>query len=122
MSKKPAPPLQLYRVTLDWATDDDEQGDYCILVWATDDADAIRAVAVEMADSGEIVFDSKAERAAFIAERIDDAGVYAAERVADGLASTIHDLLAGPLRQMSAAAQADYDTILRLLARYGVTP
>lgn len=86
-------PLQLFNVTLDWEPGDDEQGDYATSVWAVDEDDAIRRVAEEMADSGEVEHDTNEERAAYIERVIEGAGQYAAERVQDALIRDLGNFL-----------------------------
>jgi hypothetical protein len=120
MKKKPE--LTLYRVTLDWCYGDPEQGDYCSSVWAEDDDAAIRLVAEEMADSGEVELDTPDERDEFIADRIAEAGPYGAEEVAASLLFTVRTLMAGPKNEMTADAQRDYERIAALLSRYGAKP
>ncbi|RQZ37796.1 hypothetical protein DIE13_01765 [Burkholderia sp. Bp9016] len=95
--KLPAPSgeAKLYRVTLDWNPDDSEEGDYCTTVWASSHDDAIRAVAVEMADSGEREFDAPADRDRFIKHVIGGSGLYAAEDYAEIIDAGLRELLAG---------------------------
>lgn len=88
-----AEPLKLFNVTLDWEPGDDEQGDYATSVRAINHDDAIRRVAEEMADSGEVVHNSDADRQQYIQRVIDGAGQYAAELVEDTLAYDLENLL-----------------------------
>lgn len=89
-----AGPLELFNVTLDWEQGDDEQGDYATATWALDEDDAIRQVAEEMADSGEVHHETDADRTAYIQRVIAGAGPYAAERVIDTIRSDLGNLLA----------------------------
>jgi hypothetical protein len=59
-------PLELFNVTLDREPGDDEQGDYATSMWAIDADDAIRRVAEEMAESGEVSHDSAQDRTAYV--------------------------------------------------------
>jgi hypothetical protein len=86
-------PLNLFNVTLDWEPGDNEQGDYATSVWAVDHDDAIRRVAEEMADSGEVQHDSSTERAEYIERVIRGAGQYAASLVEDTLSNDLENLL-----------------------------
>lgn len=84
---------ELFCVTLEWQSGDRGQGDYSVSVWAVDEDDAIRQVAEEMADSGEMSFETDAERAEYIQGVIDGAGQFAAERVKNRVLSDLNNLL-----------------------------
>lgn len=114
-------PMKLYRVTLDWQQNDPEQGDYCVNVWASDDDNAIRLVAEEMAAHEDSGCETDDERAAFVAARIAEAGPYGAEEVARSILYTVRMLMAGPAANMSATAERDYERIAALLDNYGAT-
>ncbi|WP_425952944.1 hypothetical protein [Ralstonia pseudosolanacearum] len=85
--------LQLFNVTLDWEPGDEEQGDYATSVWAVDSDDAIRRVAEEMANSGEVCFDSDELRSEYIERVVNGAGQFAAELVKDSLDYDLGNLL-----------------------------
>jgi hypothetical protein len=106
------PPKRLFRVTLDWLNDD--EGDYCTLLWADDDESAILGTAKEMANNDETERTRK-ERKEFIDELVANAGPYAAEDVANGLSSVLIELLAGPRHKLSKKAEATYNEVVRLL-------
>lgn len=58
----------LYTVTLAWGGDD--EGTYTTNVWANDEQHAVRLTAEEMADSGDVEFDTPEEREEWIADTI----------------------------------------------------
>lgn len=109
-------------MALDWNSDNAEEGDYSIDVWATDPDSAIRITAEEMADHPDsgIVEDDVAGRQAFIDDHVRAAGPYAAVSVADGILNILQDIMSGPERSMSTQARADFDIIRSTLAQYGV--
>ena len=111
--------MKLYRVTLDWQQGDPEQGDYCTTVWATDDDEAIRLVAEEMAD--QLKHDSDKAHEMWVTDRIED-GNGAIEDVAAGLLDTIKTLMAGPGGIMNTPTYQGYEQIVAILAQYGATP
>lgn len=111
-------PKRLFRVTLDWNSNDREEGDYCTTVWAKDADDAILATAILMTEDR--TDDTRAERKAFINGLVDAAGPYAAVDVAAGLQDTLRELLAGPRNVMSKATGEAYTDIITLLVKQGV--
>jgi hypothetical protein len=115
-------PQQLFLVTLDWNRYNQELGDYATTVWAADEKEAIRLVAEEMAEHEDSGCETDAERAEFVANRIAEAGQFAAELVGASLPNKIRELLAGPRSKMTKKAERHYERILALLAVYGVTP
>jgi len=58
----------LYNVTLAWGLDRND-GNYTASVWATGEDEAVRLTAEEMADAGQVKFDTKRERRGWIQER-----------------------------------------------------
>lgn len=85
--------LELFNVTLDWEPGDDEQGDYSTSVWAINSDDAIRRVAEEMADSGQLSHGSAQERGSYIESVVAGASQFAAELVKDTVSADLANLL-----------------------------
>lgn len=108
----------LFRVTLPWAYNDSEQGDYCVMVWAKDAAAAILATANMMAS--ERTKDTPAQRKVAVNELVAGAGPYAAEDVAHVFSDALKELLAGPRGKPSKAAQTAHTEIVNILTKRGV--
>lgn len=115
--------LALFTVTLDWNSNNPEEGDYCTSVWAMDEDAAIRAVAEEMADHSDagIPEGDDAARAEFVENVVQSAGQYAAMRVAAGLLGTIEEFMQGPTRRMAGRTQVEYETVKAILVNYGAS-
>ena len=112
-------PLFLYRVTLAWNNNNNEEGDYCDKAWARSPSHAIVLIARDMADHSDSGCTTDAERDLFVANVIASAGTYAAERVGANLLSDCRELMAGSENDMSAEAAADFATVSALLKKYG---
>ena len=110
---------RLFCVTLDWNPSNSEEGDYQSNIWARDEEEAIRNIAEEMADSGDVTFESDADRTAFIKTLIDGAGPYSAVEVASGVLSDVHELMTAGADGLSPEAVADFKAVAAILAKYG---
>lgn len=106
--------LKLYRVTLAWARNDAEQGDFCEMVWAKDDDAAVKELAGRMADSQDLTGRARKEA---IDQWIADAG-YAADDVSLSIKHDVSALLAGPGGAPSKQAVHAQRVIEDLLALY----
>lgn len=109
------PRLHLYCVTIPWARNDVEQGDFCENTWAVDPDAAIRAVAARM-----VAEDSAAGEESDVDHYVDLAGPYAAQHVASNLKHEIFDLLAGPKRRITKQNHRRYERIVDILTRAGI--
>jgi hypothetical protein len=113
-------PLKLFVVTLAWNPMDSGEGDYMDIVWAVDEKEAVKELAVQMAQHDVHGKDTEAEREAFVVNAIQSASRYAALCVASQTGSNLHDLMAGPGRVLGEEALADIALIKDVLAKYGV--
>lgn len=118
-NETPEDKLRLFTVTLPWS-DDAEEGDYATSKWATNADHAIRTVAEEMGNSGEMVFDSASDKNAWIEATIKSAGASCAEDAADVATGYLEQLLSGPDGELSDQAKADLAQAAAILAKYGV--
>lgn len=121
MSTQTTEPNRLFMVTLDWNSSNAEEGDYADKTWAPNVDAAIRNIAEEMADSGEVDHESEDERTKFIEALIAGAGPYAAQEVSLGILSDVHELMTGGEDDLSPEAIADYKVIAAIMAKYGVS-
>jgi len=112
-------PLFLYRVTLPWNDNNDEEGDYCDKAWARNPDHAIELIARDMANESASGCRTDAERDEFVANAIASAGTYAAERVGANILSDCRELMVGAANEMSAEAAADFATLSAILKKYG---
>lgn len=112
-------PLTLFAVTLPWNRNNPDEGDYSAPVWARDEDHAVRALAEEMANHSDSGCETEASRAKFAQAKVDFAPSYAAIRVASSALSDCRDLLAGPNREMTAEAAADFAALSAILKKYG---
>lgn len=110
---------RLFCVTLDWNPSNSEEGDYQSNTWAPTEEEAIRNIAEEMADSGQVTFDSEADRIEFIKALIDGAGPYSAAEVSSSLLSDVHELMTAGEDDLSPAAMEDFKAVAEILAKYG---
>lgn len=115
-----AEPLKLFIVTLHWAVDDHEEGDYCNSVWARNHDEAVRLIAEEMSQLSDSGCNNDKEREEFVAESVANASQYAATCVAEQVGIHLQELMSGPQRSMSTEADHDLATIMQILSKYGV--
>lgn len=115
-----APRLDLFAVTLDWNTNNREEGDYANSVWAENDEAAVRLIAEEMSFTASACTQTKKARAAFVEAAIESASVYAAVRIADTALNDVERLIAGPNAEMSDEAKADLEAVRAIMKKYGV--
>ena len=116
-----AQPNLLFLVTLAWNSNGSEEGDYADKTWAPDADAAIRNIAEEMADSGQVSFDDDAEREKFIEALIAGAGSYAAQEVSLRILPDVHEIMTGGEDDLSPEAIADYKAVAAIMAKYGAS-
>lgn len=85
-------PLQLYKGTLDWNSNDNSEGDYCTNVWATSPEDAVRQIAEEMAASA-YSDEASVTYKQYVEKIISGAGPHAVELVQPTLERDLEELL-----------------------------
>lgn len=113
----------LFNVLLPWNPNDSKEGDYSTSCWAVDASEAIRKVAMEMAQ----LPDSRTggdpiEMSEFVENLVKAAGPYAAFPAAREVMESLSELIAGPERSMDVAAKCDLAMIQTILGRYTAVP
>lgn len=115
--KAPRKKLELFTVTIAWNPNDSSCGTFTESAWARDHDSAARKVASVAANHENAYFETEAGRKRFIQHAVSDSNTVVMA-VAPTVAANVHALLSGPKGNMNKSAQADFDTIMALLAKY----
>lgn len=114
-----SPKLRLFVVMSPWHDNDSELGTFEEKVWALNEEDACREIAVRMAECEEGGCDPDEDVAEWVENHLD-----ACEKLMEVLevsctvTDDISELIKGPSGQLDAAGKADYDAIMAILSKY----
>ena len=112
-----APKLTLFTVMSPWHARDPDEGTFEENVWAVDGADARRKLTESMADSKDS-FETDEERDDWVKRHLTAcSGLMVTSQAIDTVKSDLRELLSGPESGFNAAAKADYDAIMAILAK-----
>lgn len=117
--------LKLFSVTVPWNPENADDGDYSTRLWAHGHDEALQAVAQEVAEATESGFDPEDTEGinAFAKTIVDAVTPYISSQVVivgENLTNDVYDLLQGADCVMTPEAQADFDQIKALLAKYSI--
>lgn len=113
--------LKLFVVMSPWHARDYELGTFEEKVWATDEEDARRELAMRMAESEDSGCQTSEEEAQWVEEHLESCeSLMVVSEVAISIAEDVRELIAGPEAEMEAAAKADYEAIMATLAKYSM--
>lgn len=121
-----SPKLRLFDVTLQWDVDNRGLGDYSSRTWATSRDEAVRVVAEEMVDSGEIKLpdedspDYRSARDRAIQRILRGKSTYSAIDVGARILGEILEIMEGHdgAAQGSVAVKTDYAVVSGILKKY----
>lgn len=113
--------LKLYMVMSPWHPRDPELGTFEEKVWATDEDDAQRELAMRMAECEDSGCHTEEEESEWVEEHLEACEFQmVVSDVAISIGDDVRELIAGPEGDMDAAAKADYEAIMATLAKYSM--
>lgn len=118
-ASKESPKLKLYVVMSPWHNRDPEMGTFEEKVWARNEDDACRELAVRMAQCGDSGCETEEETSKWVEDHLEACqDLMEVVQVSYTVTDDIGELVKGPSGQLDAAGQADYDAIMSILSKY----